>query len=250
MKTSNKILLGVLILIAALGIFPVIYLKMNLKEMKKEQVVGNGQMTRQSREVSSFKGIHSGGILKVYLTQGAQKLELEGESNLLDLVETAVEGGHLLLKMKPGVTFNTKSEVKVHISTPELEEIELSGAGSVTTDSVFKSNDLVIVLSGVGEMDMNLESQHVVTNLVGSGKILLRGKTARLEATCSGAGQIEAQDLEAGEVEATCSGVGSVKVFPVQSLNATVGGVGNIYYRGDPASIKTKEGGIGKILKM
>ena len=72
----------------------------------------------------------------------------------------------------------------------------------------------------------------------GRGAIVVTGKSDYASFTNLGAGQIQADMLEATEVKAKLGGTGVIGCYPVNYLEAIGVGTGKIYYRGTPAKIE------------
>jgi len=85
--------------------------------------------------------------------------------------------------------------------------------------------------------------------LNGAGKIVLGGEAESVRLFVKGVGDIDAKNLDARNVHAVLKGVGSIKCNPVDSLDASVDGVGKIVYKNEPKDKKLHFKGIGKIEK-
>ena len=63
----------------------------------------------------------------------------------------------------------------------------------------------------------------------------------------AGAGHADLGDLIAKSASVTVAGVGSVFVHPEESFDATMNGVGAIFYAGNPRNVNTRVNGLGTI---
>ena len=62
-----------------------------------------------------------------------------------------------------------------------------------------------------------------------------------------GSGDVQLQDLAAGDVHAELSGTGSIAVSATESLDASVSGTGSIVYTGNPPRVRKSVTGIGSV---
>ncbi|MBI5808258.1 MAG: DUF2807 domain-containing protein [Ignavibacteriales bacterium] len=189
-------------------------------------VRGNGKVKLQNRSIEEFDRLEIGGAFVVKVEVGkSPSIKISAEENLLPLIRTKINDGTLVIDSKKGLS--PRREIKILITTPNLNFVEASGA-----------NDIEIV--GVNEDEFEV-------NLSGAGTIDLNGSTNKLIADLSGAGTINAKNLKANDVDISVSGAASASVFAKESLDASVSGVGSIDYYGNPAKIKTNISGVGSI---
>ena len=73
------------------------------------------------------------------------------------------------------------------------------------------------------------------------------GKPADTGFGASGAGDVNARELDADEVDVNISGAGDVEVTALKRIDARISGVGEIDYWGRPEKERTRVSGIGDI---
>lgn len=209
---------------------------------------------RDTRDVPTFTEIalRSGG--KVYLTQGNnQKVELKGDRDVLDKIETEVRGGRLSINYKDsGKWFNWSNNEKfeVYITVKDIEGISVSGSGSIIGENKFAADDLDLSVSGSGRMEIEASARDVDMSVSGSGKILVSGTARQAYSTISGSGSIKAEDLKADRYKVKISGSGSCEIYAVEEIDARISGSGSVYYRGNPPNVNSSTSGSGRIRKM
>ena len=89
----------------------------------------------------------------------------------------------------------------------------------------------------------------VDVSVSGSGNIRLSGSSNELSARISGSGNADCAELIANDVTAHISGSGNVKVFANTSIDASISGSGNIYYKGAAKDVKSHKSGSGKVVR-
>jgi len=224
-----------------------------LSTFAQERIVGDGNLKKETRDVGSFTGVLLSGNANVDLTYGDSKnITVEADANILPYVETTVENGNLVVKMRNKTSINTKNKIVVHASLRQVAKLRVSGSGNISGSGDF-SNDgkTEIAVSGSGNINVAMNSfNETKINISGSGNVTLSGKsTNNIDATISGSGSIDCAQVSCNDVFAHVSGSGNIKVYANKSIDAKVSGSGNIYYKGAPTNINLKSSGSGKIIK-
>lgn len=226
---------------------------------------------RETRTVSSFNKISFGIAADLYLTQGnTQKLELEGNKDDLDKIETEVVGGQLKIHIKDYHWFNwNMGTVSVYITAPEINEVSLGGSGKITGTNTIKSTDMRVSVSGSGKlqmdlncdnlkldvsgsgrMDLSVNTGDIDEDISGSGSINLKGNAANADLEISGSGKLEAADLQVKAYTIHISGSGRGNISVSDAITANISGSGSILYKGNPDKVISKVSGSGKVRKM
>ena len=82
----------------------------------------------------------------------------------------------------------------------------MSGSGSIRANHKLSADEFDIVLSGSGEIELNIETKNLGGVLTGSGDIELRGKTTAASFRLTGSGDIKASTFESVEAQANITG--------------------------------------------
>lgn len=198
-------------------------------------VLSAGCLTAQEREVrnvEAFNKISFGFPGKLYLKQGSpQRVELEGDADILEEVETEVSGGRLKIG-KDGKWFNWDNDDKitVYITVPNIEAVAVSGSGDIIGQSRIRTNDLNLNVSGSGSLLLEVEaSGGVDANVSGSGDMDVKGHFESFEGDVSGSGKIvlDARIDEAADF--SISGSGEVKASgEADAVKAHISGSGKV----------------------
>jgi Putative auto-transporter adhesin, head GIN domain len=220
---------------------------------QQEKIEGNGNVKKETRQVSGFTGVLVSGNVNVELNYGDSKdITVEADENLLPYIETTVENGNLVVKTKDRVNVRSRNKLIIRASLTKLARLRLSGSGNISGNGDFNNdNKTEISVSGSGNINVGMNSfNETKINISGSGNVTLRGKsTNNIDATISGSGNIDCSDVACNDVFAHVSGSGSIKVYANKSIDAKVSGSGNIYYKGSATNINLKSSGSGKIIK-
>lgn len=216
--------------------------------LNRESVRGNGKKNSETRDVGSFDGVELRGSMNVKLRKTeSRSVEIEGEENIIPLIETFVDDGKLVIKYKDDINVHTTEDVIVHVGATELDEIKVTGAGDITGDGKFENNDEIKVkITGSGNIKLDLDAPSVDAGITGSGDIHLTGNTKNIECSTTGSGQIEATGLKAENAKVKTLGSGSISVFASLKIDATINGSGDISYKGGGA-VSSKINGSGSV---
>lgn len=219
-----------------------------------KKIRGNGNMVTEERKVGSYDEVSVSGWFDVELTSGEEgRLTIYGEENLLEYLETEVKNGRLEIKTRRGYNLQSSSwksgGIRVSVPVEDVRAVSMSGSGDIQGKTKLVAASFEAVMSGSGDMDLEIESEMLEVTLSGSGDMDLAGSCGKLEVRVSGSGDVNAYGLSAREVDATVSGSADIKVTATEILKARVSGSGDIYYRGNPEKVDSKTAGSGDIQK-
>jgi hypothetical protein len=196
--------------------------------------VANGQ-NRETRNVASFTKISFRFPGKLYLRQGSpQKVELEGSKDVLQEVETEVEGNKLVIGREGKWSDwwdNDDKKIIAYVTVPNIDAISVSGSGDVVGENKITASSLNLNVSGSGSLLLDADvSGDVEGDVSGSGDINLKGKCGSFDSDVSGSGKVELAMAIAG------------------TADFSVSGSGKIIASGSSDAVKTNISGSGKVL--
>lgn len=191
-------------------------------------IKGSGNLKTETRNVSGFKKIKAGGVVKLDVAvQKDFSMSIETDDNLLTHVTTEVNGDTLVIGSKENIS--PSSAINIKISMPDLIDLDLSGASTGTITAV-KTDALEVELSG-------------------ASKIKLDGEVKSFTARASGASNLDAENLRAENAEADSSGASTVAVTAANEANLSASGASTVIYTGEPKNLKQNSSGASSIKK-
>lgn len=143
-------------------------------------IKGNGTMTTDNRSVGDYESIGVSGWFDVELVSGKEgKLELKGESNLLEHVVTSVSNGKLSIKVEKG--YNLKPSkmsggISIIVPVESIDAVALSGSGDIVGKTTIKTSDFKTSMSGSGDISLDIQAESISAAMSGSGDIVLSGR--------------------------------------------------------------------------
>ncbi|MDT8414663.1 MAG: head GIN domain-containing protein [Flavobacteriaceae bacterium] len=231
------------------------------------KVKGNGNVITETRTTESYDQISAAGSFDVILVKGTEgKITLEGEENIISLIETEVKNNKLKVAFKKGVSISTRRHITITIPFEDLNAISFAGSGNLKSEYVIKADELNASLAGSGDVSLPLEgtqikisvsgsgnfkaqikSQNLKTSLAGSGDIELDGESQTIEIAVSGSGDVDAKNLRSDSAKISVAGSGDVLVTSRVEIYARVSGSGTIGYYGRPQKEDIKVSGSGRV---
>jgi len=198
-------------------------------------IEGNGRTATVRRVVGDFTNVTSYGDFIVDVSIGeTTSVSVEADENLLSYIETYIKGNTLVIETEDNQCIESREQIYVHIVTPSVYELKMSGSGVIYCDDV-TADELKYVLTGSGDIQSTgLSVNFIEANLTGSGEISLSGSADQTDFLISGSGNIKALSLEQNKCIATVSGSGTIYTFVNELLDALISGSGNIVYKGEP----------------
>ena len=182
----------------------------------------------EERKVSGFTGVHIGGTMSADITAGKDfKVTLEAEADILPKVITVVKKGILYVKWEKDFWKNMRgnrrnTKVRVTISLPKLDDVDISGA---STGSV----------AGVDTNKMNID-------VSGASTLSITGNARDLNVDLSGASSMRALDLKSESAKVDLSGASSAKLSVSGKLDVDASGASSVCYSGNPTVTKDTNG--------
>lgn len=211
-------------------------------------IKGDGKIVSRELSLDDYTSISATGIGDIVYEQNpdaAPYLRYEIDENLVEYLDYKVEKG--VLKLRNEKSISTKLH-KIYTNSRSLASIDLTGVSNITLKGNVSGDKLTLDVSGVGSVTSdNLLFNSIKVDDSGVGGAVLKGTVDKLNVSLSGVGNVNTYDLIAKDVKCDVSGVGSASVYASESLSASLGGVGNINYKGSPSKIDKSSGGIGKI---
>ena len=189
-------------------------------------VKGSGNVATEHRDVIDFSSIDVGGVYQVEIVAGKEfSVTVEADDNILPLIKTEVEDG--TLKIGSERRISPKTTVRIRISAPVIERLEVSGVANVN-------------MSGVNNSELAIDSS-------GASKIAVSGTTAKLNVEVSGATRVDAAELQADSASVEASGASNVSVSVLRELEANASGASHVTYAGSPTELRKDTSGAGSV---
>ncbi len=190
---------------------------------------------KQIRDVDTFTEISYRVPGKLYLRQGTpQKVELEGDADVLERVETEVRSGKLVIGDESRNSWFSwggfDDKINVYITVENIEGLYVSGSGDLIAETEIVSNDLDLKLSGSGSLKAEVDVADLLkASVSGSGVLKVKGNCGSMETHVSGSGDVIIANAIERSADFSISGSGKiVAVGKSQSVKARISGSGKL----------------------
>lgn len=232
-------------------LIPTIIMLLAFTTISAQKIKGNGKIKTETRSVGDYDKVKVNGSFDVILEKGREgEITIKGESNIIPIIEIAVNDGVLKVSTKKGTSFYTRKELLITIPFTDIELVSLNGSGDIDGKDVVKASYLEVNLHGSGDIDLEVDASELKSELHGSGDIELSGKTQELSVKVTGSGDFEGEELQSNITKAKVTGSGDASVVAKQSIDAKVVGSGDIEYKGSPSDKHVSVVGSGSIDRM
>lgn len=219
-------------------------------DIRLGQVNGNGNVVTDERTVTeNFTAVKGSAGLDVYLTEGAEnKIVVEADENLLDIIETEINNGKLNITTTENIG-RSKSK-KVHVTYKEINKIYASSGADVIGNSVIKSEKITLDASSGSDLEVEVFAKEVIAETSSGADLNVSGKATLLMASSSSGSAIKARGLLVINCNADASSGADITVNVKEKLSTEATSGGNIKYYGNPSAVSNDASRSGKVRKM
>lgn len=199
----------------------------------------------QKKEIKGVVSIEVNIACQLILVQGnSPNLEIVGDQNTLEDIETIIKNETLIITSDR--LRQHKEDVIVKIEVADLRYLSIAGAVDLKTMHALKLDELELSVSGVGNLEMALETKSFKLSGSGVTNLDISGTANEMSIEISGVGNIRATNFVTKNANVNNSGVGKANVNVTGKLVADVSGIGSIYYSGNPL-VNASVSGLGRI---
>ena len=235
---------------------------------KTGYIFSNGEPITQDRCLNEpFSAVRMYDNVNVELIRSSDPhIELTCPRNLIDRITTSVEGNALIIKNENKYnwlrSFDYECNMKVFYDS--IKEIEFASIGHLTAKDSLRGiivfdtlkdtsgNDSVIIKNrtlfleiteGSGDIDLTINCNILQTQLSnGTSKITLKGEAGYAEHLLRSYGRLDAKELNSNIITIQSNTTNDAYIWARTRLTVEIGSIGNVYYKGDPDTIKIIHG--------
>lgn len=216
---------------------------------------GTGDEVTEERTIAGFNRIYANNNVDVIIHPGNDyKIKVTAGKKLLDGITTTVKNNTLEIKNENKCNWvrSFKNKFSVEVWLPELQELNAYGSGAVTlkdtvhfdgfTFNNWNASGSVLLLFNNGNIHINIH--------VGPADITMKGSTGINYFYHNGNGPVHAEELHTDITYTENKGTNDSYVFAEELLWVKLSYIGNIYYKGNPDSVKITGDGSGKLIPL
>jgi hypothetical protein len=174
-------------------------------------VKGKGGLRSEFRKTTPFTRIESRICADIQIIKSKiSNIRISAQENILPLILITERDGLLIISTGE-FTVCSDSSIRITIYMPCLDEISLSGKGTIRSECPVPN-----------------------INLKGEGTISCAGRIRNATVDLSGTGEINLGEMKLKDAEVTIKGNGTVTINASETLHAILPGTGKLYYKGNP----------------
>lgn len=192
-------------------------------------------------DLPAFTEISLRNDAKLILKQdSSQSVTVKANDETIAKLIVEVKDRKLIIRYPANSWFDKKwapGELTVTVSVPQIDQLTVSGSGSIVADTPVATRILDIFVSGSGSIKLNyLKAEKLSAVLSGSGHLQVAGDgvVSEFKMSVSGSGGVRASGLKTRNVNVLMAGSGSCSVYATENLKCKVAGSGNVTYAGNP----------------
>ena len=215
---------------------------------------GAGATKTVTVAVADFNEIVLNDKVNLILTHDSlESVRLEAGENLLDDISLSVIDQKLTINDNSKYRWarNLDYTINVYVNHNHLNRITYYGAGNISTTNTWKSEAFTIdSWTGIGTVDMNLESAYTVLIIrMANANFRLNGKSKLTSVYCADYGTLDLKEFESDQMTMDYRSIRNSTVYVTKQLTADVLYKGNVYYKGSPV-IKSSFTNTGKLIAL
>jgi len=212
--------------------------------------IGNGQLTKKEVPIpESFKGAKTTAAIDIVLDASITgNAVLEGESNLIDLVDITGQDGLLAVSYRQGVIALSTRPVLLRIPYFSGGVLETSSSGNISMagGDALKGDKFNLRVDSAGSIHVAIEAGEVNARTSSSGSITLTGSAEEAFIEISSTGNFHGFDFKLQNARVQVSSLGSAEVNVTGKLTGQASSIGSITYDGNPAEVNISGGNANK----
>jgi hypothetical protein len=206
-------------------------------------------------DVKDFNCIYVKDKMDLHLTQGPNfEVRVEAGRNLQKLIKVELQGETLNV-------FNTnrcnwvrgyKHKINVYITAPYFKHLKHGGLGIIESVGTIVQNEISLRTENSGDFHLDVNTDRVVCSAHGNGDTYLTGTTKKLENDYTGTNYLYAYGLTITDyVYLHSVSIGHAQINAPENglMDIVIDRTGNIYYKGDPATINLTRNNKGDLIK-
>lgn len=211
-------------------------------------IEGNGEVVIKERPIESFNKIKVSRGLDVYLTQSNfEKLVVEADENLHDIIMTKVENN--ILHIYADENIESSKSKKVMVNFNDLNEISTASGSRLRGTNAFELENLLLESASGSTLDIDIKTQVLECESSSGSSLIVSGTTEKLYAESSSGSTIRAEDLLSQVGNVSASSGSTLRVNSSEELVASANSGASIRYSGNPEKLVKNSGVSGSISK-
>ncbi|MBX2962317.1 MAG: PspC domain-containing protein [Cyclobacteriaceae bacterium] len=196
-----------------------------------------------SSDLTDFSELDISGIFDLRIKQGDRyEIELTGSASEKEKYKVSRSGNKLIIDYSDGRKFNFRNnplkteEIKITVIMPELNKVNLKGAGRASCSGFTEDNLEIEILGAVkAKADVNVRSLSLY--LGGASELTLEGEGSAMDAKIIGASKLKGYGYKTRDALVEAGGASKASVYVTGRLEVDEGLASKVSYKGNPEEV-------------
>lgn len=202
--------------------------------------------------MNTFDGLNVAGPFNVIFEQGEGcTVRVDGTTEQLEKMTIYVKEGELFIDQRKNEPKGTFDGMRIFVSAPMIDGIEIAGSGTVTASKTLAVNDLDLDIAGSGDVTIaQLTCNDLDISIAGSGDVTLgMVQASKVKNDIAGSGGIDIAGLICKTVYNDIAGSGDITLnnLKVDNVKTDIAGSGDVILRGTAGHHDEDIAGSGKV---
>ena len=205
---------------------------------------GSGDIVTSNRNIEDFRSVSAGGGFDVEIRTGSNyKVMVEADDNLIEDIETTVEGGQLKIRMKKNLNVRN-AHLKIFVTAPSITNIESSASADIVVAGNLQADETIRFKASSGSsIKASIDAPAAEADASSGAQIDIDGRTRNLDVQASSGADVDADKLLSENTTAQTSSGGTADVHASVTLHAKASSGGTVNYRGVATVVKKENSG-------
>lgn len=211
------------------------------------RVNGNGNVITADRSTSeNFTKVRVSTGLDLYLSQGSKnKIVVEADENLHDIIMTEVNDGELRIYSEKGIW--QASARKIFVTVTNLEAVTATSGSDVYANETIKTDFIEVNASSGADIRIVVDANTVETNSTSGSDIKIEGIANNHTSSATSGASINGYGLQSKNATANATSGADINIYASDSLKAFASSGGDIDFRGNPKQVTKKSSSGGSV---
>lgn len=187
--------------------------------------------------IGSFSRLRVEGGFDVRIVTGSPSARISGDRDSIEAVDLHVDGSTLVIRRSTNGIWTERprgadAPIVVTIGVRGLEGVLVIGGARVAVARMAAPR-IDLSVSGTGAIDLAAaQADQLNAQIVGAGSIAVAGRTGAARLTTTGAGTIDADKLDGGDLVVRLDGLGTTRARARYTATVTNNGLGTVAIAG------------------
>lgn len=232
MKTTNKILIGLLIVILAISTATMIYIRAQITSATL--IEGSGNTIQEQRQLDDYHKLEVRGNIRVNLIPGQTGyMVVTGDDNLLQYLYSEVNQDEVL-KIYVSTLSGSYPYFEIDLYYESIVSINLEASARLRNQEPLIAEQLNLSVTSGAFTELIVNAIDTQVQAAAGSQVNLSGTTNTLNLESVAGSQVKAFNLQAQSAEVRTTAGAMAEVYANESIRAHANTGAVIRYKGDP----------------